>query len=276
MIKLIIDSTADITVEEAEKLGVTVIPMKVFIDEKEYYAGVNLDETTFFNLLKKCKTLPHTTQINQEEYINTIKPFLDNGDDVFVMCLSSELSGSFNSLRLASEELNSSHLEIFDTQNVTMGYKVLVMEAIKLIKTGIPLTQLKDKMEKIKNKCKLLAIVDNVKYLIKGGRLSLMTGLAVTALNIKPIVTIKNGKLAVLSKGIGYNNAIKTLIKNVKNVDFDSYISIGHSNDLTRFNQFKNELEKFLNIKSNDCTSIGPVIGTHAGPGCVGISYIEK
>ena len=276
MIKLVIDSTADITVEEAKKLGIVIIPMKVFIDEKEYYAGINLDDATFFDLLKKCKNLPHTTQINQEEYINTIKPFLDNGDDVFVMALSSELSGSFNSLRLASEELNSSHLEIFDTQNVTMGYKVLVMEAIKLIKKGVSLTELKEKMEKMKNKCKLLAIIDNVKYLIKGGRLSLMAGLAVTALNIKPIVTIKNGKLAVLSKGIGYNNAIKSLIKNIKNIDTNSYISIGHSNDLTRYNQFKNEVEKFLGIKSNDCTSIGPVIGTHAGPGCVGISYIEK
>ena len=276
MIRLIIDSTADLTAQEIEDLGVTVIPMKVCVDDKEYLAGVNLQNEEFFDLLKKCKTLPHTTQINQDEYQNIIKPFLDKGEDVFVMSLSSGLSGSFNSLRLASEELNSAHLEIFDTQNVTLGFKVLVFEALKLIKSGVSLHQLKAKMEELKQKCRLIAVVDNVKYLIKGGRLSLVAGIAVTALNIKPIVTIKNGKVVVLSKGIGYNHAIKNLIKNLSNVDLEKSICLGHSNDLTRFEQFKKEIEKALNIKCEGCTGIGPIIGTHAGPGCVAIAYLEK
>lgn len=276
MIRLIIDSTADLTAQEIEDLGVTVIPMKVCVDDKEYLAGVNLQNEEFFDLLKKCKTLPHTTQINQDEYQNIIKPFLDKGEDVFVMSLSSGLSGSFNSLRLASEGLNSAHLEIFDTQNVTLGFKVLVFEALKLIKSGVSLHELKAKMEELKQKCRLLAVVDNVKYLIKGGRLSLVAGIAVTALNIKPIVTIKNGKVVVLSKGIGYNHAIKNLIKNLSNVDLEKSICLGHSNDLTRFEQFKKEIEKALNIKCEGCTGIGPIIGTHAGPGCVAIAYLEK
>lgn len=276
MIRLIIDSTADLTAQEIEDLGVTVIPMKVCVDDKEYLAGVTLQNKEFFDLLKKCKTLPHTTQINQDEYQNIIKPFLDKGEDVFVMSLSSGLSGSFNSLRLASEELNSAHLEIFDTQNVTLGFKVLVFEALKLIKSGVSLHELKAKMEELKQKCRLIAVVDNVKYLIKGGRLSLVAGIAVTALNIKPIVTIKNGKVVVLSKGIGYNHAIKNLIKNLSNIDLEKSICIGHSNDLTRFEQFKKEIEKALNIKCEGCTGIGPIIGTHAGPGCVAIAYIEK
>ena len=276
MIRLIIDSTADLTAQEIEDLGVTVIPMKVCVDDKEYLAGVNLQNEEFFDLLKKCKTLPHTTQINQDEYQNAIKPFLDKGEDVFVMSLSSGLSGSFNSLRLASEELNSAHLEIFDTQNVTLGFKVLVFEALKLIKSGVSLHELKAKMEELKQKCRLIAVVDNVKYLIKGGRLSLVAGIAVTALNIKPIVTIKNGKVVVLSKGIGYNHAIKNLIKNLSNIDLEKSICIGHSNDLTRFEQFKKEIEKALNIKCEGCTGIGPIIGTHTGPGCVAIAYLEK
>ena len=276
MIRLIIDSTADLTAQEIEDLGVTVIPMKVCVDDKEYLAGVTLQNEEFFELLKKCKTLPHTTQINQDEYQSIIKPFLDKGEDVFVMSLSSGLSGSFNSLRLASEELNSAHLEIFDTQNVTLGFKVLVFEALKLIKSGVSLHELKAKMEELKQKCRLIAVVDNVKYLIKGGRLSLVAGIAVTALNIKPIVTIKNGKVVVLSKGIGYNHAIKNLIKNLSNIDLEKFICIGHSNDLTRFEQFKKEIEKALNIKCEGCTGIGPIIGTHTGPGCVAIAYLEK
>ena len=276
MIKLVIDSTADLTAQEAKDLGVTVIPMKVCINEKEYLAGVNLDDETFFSLLKTCKNLPHTTQINQDEYINTIKPILDNGDEVFVMALSSGLSGSFNSLRLASEELNSPNLEIFDTKTVTLGYKVVVYEAVKLINKGLSLEEIKTQMETLREKCRLMAVIDNVKYLIKGGRLSLIAGIAVTALNIKPIVHIVDGKLKVLSKAIGYNNALKTLIKHINNIDLEKEISLGHSNDRKRFFEMKQDLQNNFKTNQDRIDEIGPVIGTHVGPGCFGLAYIEK
>lgn len=276
MIKIVVDSTSDITKQEAEKLGIVVVPMKVLIDGKEYVAGEDLQTNEFYEKLKKCKDLPQTTQINQDEYLKTIKPLLEEGHSVFAMALSSGLSGSFNSLRLASEELKSENLEIFDTQSVTLAYKILVLETVKLAKKCKDLQELKMKAEKLKEKCGLLAVVDNVKYLIKGGRLSLAAGIAVTALNIKPIVTIKNGKLAVVSKGIGYNNALKNLIKHLKNIDFSKEISIGHTNDLKRVESFVEMFKFHYDIKVSRIDEIGSIIGTHAGPGCVGIAYFEK
>lgn len=276
MIKLIVDSTSEIDVEEAKRLDIDLIPMKVMIDDNEYIAGINLDNLQFYELLKKCKNLPTTTQINQTEYIEHITKYLDEGFEVFVMCLSSGLSGSFNSLRLAKEEINSDKLEIYDTKSATFGYKTLVYEALKLIKKEVSLQELKNEMETLKSKLKLIAIIDNVKYLIKGGRLSLVAGIAATALNIKPIVEIKDGKVAVLTKAIGFNSGLKNLCNLIKNIDSEKTIFFGHSNDEEKLNKMSEILKSKLNITTENISDIGSVIGTHAGPSCVGLSYFEK
>ncbi len=276
MIKLIVDSTSDITKEEAQKLGVQLIPMKVLFDEEEYVVGENLTTEEFYEKLSKCKNLPKTTQINAEEYINRIKPLLDNGNEVMVMCLSSELSGSFNSLRIASDELNSKNLIIFDTETVTFAYKALILEAVKLIQSGIGLQELNKELEILKSKVKLLAVIDNIKYLVKGGRLSKTKDAIAGALNIKPIVTIQNKKVEVVSKSIGLNMGLKYIANNCKNVDTSKTIIFGHSNDVLKLQKLEQLIKQTCNIESNEICSIGPVIGTHAGPGCVGIVYFEK
>ena len=105
MIKLVVDCTCEIDQDKANELQIISIPMAVSFSNMEYLAGAELSNTKFYELLKQSKELPHTSQINESTYIDIIKPLLDNGDEVFVMCLSSELSGTFNSLRLVQEEL---------------------------------------------------------------------------------------------------------------------------------------------------------------------------
>lgn len=275
MIKLIADSTCEISQEEAKELGITIIPMKVMFGEEEYLAGINLDNATFYQKLSKCKHLPKTTQINQDEYIKTIKPMLDNGDEVFVMSISSGLSGTFNSLRLASEELNNSNLVIFDTETFTIAYAALVYEAVKLINSGVTLQELNNKMNLLKSKIKIHAIIDNVKYIVKGGRLSLASGLVAMALKIKPIVTI-NSKIKMEGKAIGYNNAKKALYKLITNVDETMPVYYGHSNSLEKAEDIKEFIVSTLKLKPTKCLELGPVIGTYAGPNCCGMAYFEK
>lgn len=276
MVKLVVDATSEISQAEAEHLGIISIPMKVTFGEEEYLAGVNLTNEEFFSKLEKSKQLPHTSQINSDEYVQIIKPMIENGDDVFVMCLSSDLSGSFNSLRLAEEELSSPHLKIMDTETVTFTYGALVYEAVRLIKEGKNLQELANEMEKLKHKVKLLAVVDNVKYLVKGGRLSSAKGLIVGVLKIKPIVSIVDKKVKMVGKAIGYENARKALIKLMQNVDETKPIYYGHSNDPEKAEILKTMVEQKLGYKFAKCCELGPVIGTHAGPGCSGVVYFEK
>ncbi len=275
MVKLIVDSTCDLPMEETKKLGVEVIPIKVRFGEEEFLAGVNLTNDEFYKKLKMEKALPHTTQINQNEYCDIIKPFLDKGDDVFVMSMSSGLSGTFNSLRLAKEELNSDKLEIYDTQTVTISYAALVLEAVKLIKGGATLKELKEEMEKLKNKVRVLAIIDNVKYLVKGGRLSMAAGLLAGVLKIKPIIDIA-GKVEMKAKAIGFPMAKKAFCKLIKNVDESMPIYYGHSNSPEKAEEIKQTVEQEFGFKFTACYEIGPVVGTYGGPGCCGIAYFEK
>lgn len=276
MIKLIIDCTAEITEEDANKLGIISIPMVVTFGDTEYLSGRDLTNEKFYELLKNCKELPLTSQINESKYLEVIEPILNNGDEVFVMCLSSELSGTFNSLKQAYTTLNSTHLEIFDTETTTFAYKALVYEAIKEIEKGTTLKDLKSKLENLKSKLRILAVIDNVKYLIKGGRLSHAKGFIVEALNIKPIVTIQDKVVKVIGKGIGYNMSKKGLLKFINNVDYSMPMYYAHSNDLERAEDFKKTLEQKLNFNFKEICEIGPIIGTHVGPGCVGVVYFEK
>lgn len=276
MIKLVIDSTSEIGVEEAKDLGLTLIPMKVIFDDEEYLVGVNLTTQEFYDKLGVSRNLPKTTQINITEYIDAARPILDGGDQVFAMCLSSELSGSFNNLKMAWAELGSDDFEIFDTLSVTFAYKALVLEAMKLIKSGVTLGELKSEMERLKTKLRLFAIIDNVKYLIKGGRLSQGKGLMATALNIKPIVTIANGKVEVIGKAVGFNMALKTFCKLIKNVDLSRTMFSGHAADEGRAEKMIEYIKNEIGFEFRNLCEIGAVIGTHAGPGTVGVVYFEK
>ena len=276
MIKLVIDSTSEIGVEEAKDLGLTLIPMKVIFDDEEYLVGVNLTTQEFYQKLAEAKNLPKTTQINFTEYVDAVKPILDKGDQVFAMCLSSELSGSFNNLKLAQSELGSENFEAFDTLSVTFAYKALVLEAMKLIKNGVTLRELKAEMERLRAKLRLYAIIDNVKYLIKGGRLSQGKGLMATALNIKPIVAIENGKVEVIGKAVGFNMALKSFCKLIKNVDLSRTMFSGHAEAMDKAQKMIDTIKDSLGLNFDNFCEIGAVIGTHAGPGTVGVVYFEK
>ena len=250
--------------------------MNVLIDDVEYTTGVNLTNAEFYQKLKTCKNLPKTTQVNQMAYVEAIQPYLEKGQDVFVMAISSGLSGSYNSLRLASEELNSEHLAIFDTETVTFEYKALVMEAVRLIEKGITLQDLVVKMEYLRSKSRLLAVVENVKYLIKGGRLSRVAGMAVTALNIKPIIKIEDKLVKVAGKAIGFGAAMKTMCKSIVNLDKTKNVLIAHSDSMENAQKLYKIVKEQLGVEPIGISEIGAVVGTHAGPGAVGVVYFEQ
>lgn len=277
MIKLVIDCASEIMAKEAEELGIISLPMKVSFGDDEYIPGITLTTDEFFGKLKQSKDLPHTSQINAYDYVETLRPLLENGDEVFCMVMSSGLSGSHNSLLLAEKELNNSRLVVFDTLSVTFAYKALVLEALKLIKQGITLSKLKEAMEQLKQKVRLVAIIDNVKYLVKGGRLSLAKGMIVEALNIKPIIAIEEGLVKMKGKAFGYGMAKKSLLKLIQNIDTSYPIYYGHSANVEKGQDFKRFIEDQLHLTFVEpICSIGPVIGTHAGPNCVGLVYFAE
>lgn len=276
MIKLIVDTTCEISPEEGRKLGIISMPMQLTFDDTSYTPGVDMTNEEFYKKLKESKNLPHTSQLNIYDYVDVINPIIKNGDEAFVMCISNKLSGSFNSLEQAVKELNTNKVEILNTATVTFAYHLLVFEAIKLIKQGVTLKELKSKMDYLTTKIDLFAIVDNVNYLIKGGRLSSAVGFLVKTLHIKPIVQVVDGELKVVSKSIGQNSARKAVNNLIVNMDKTMPIVIGHSDDLEKANLLKSLIEKEQNVQIKGYCEVGPIIGTHAGPSCVGVAYFKK
>lgn len=276
MLQIVVDTTSDVLPEEAKKLGILSLPLKLSFDSEVFTPGVDMTNEEFYDKLKNSKVLPRTSQLNSYDYLDVIKPLIEHGDDVFVMCLSSKMSGSFQSLEQAAKEIDSAKIKIFNTEAVTFAYKALVYEAIKLRELGYDLAKLEEAMQNLKTKVKMFAVVDNVNYLIKGGRLSSAAGFLVKTLHIKPIVKIVDGELKVVAKAIGHSAARKTLSSLLQNMDKSKTILIGHSNDIEKGQLMKSYLEKECAIKVDDYCEVGPIIGTHAGPGCVGIAYFEN
>ena len=219
MIKILADSACDLTPDEAKELGVEIIPIKVRFGEKEYIPNVDLTTAEFYKKLAGCKKLPTTSLINQATYEDVLKSYVDAGEDVFVLCLSSGLSGSYASLCAAQSALASPHVAVCDSENAALGYRIIVQEAVKIAKQTDNLQELCDKVNELKKKCTLLAVIDDVSYLIKGGRLSTVAGIAVSALKIKPVITIADKVVKVKSKCFCLSRGLNTLVELKKNYD---------------------------------------------------------
>lgn len=273
MIKIIVDCSSTIGTAEAQELGLISLPMRMVFDEQEFLAGENLSDAQFYELLKDAKNPPKTMCINQSEYVNVIQPILDAGDEVFAMSISSGLSGTYNALRLASEAINSPHLKIFDTQTFTIGYYALVREAMKLAAAGVSLDELEKRMCELRDKVQIYTIIDNLKYLVKGGRISFTTGMIAMVLQIKPIIGVRDGKLAMVGKALGYNAAKKQMGRLVANIDQSLPIYYGHANASDKAEDFKATFPTFNFVEKRE---IGPIIAAHGGPGCVGLAFFEK
>ena len=271
MIKLIVDCTCEMGVAEAEKLGIIAMPMRIMMDDKEYLAGKDLDNEKFYEMLPQLKNMPKTMQINANDYMEVIQPILAAGDEVFVMSVSSGLSGTFNSLTQATKDLDQSRVVIFDSCTFTLAYYALVMEAHKLIQNGATLSELTKAMEELRERVKIYFIADTVKYLVKGGRIGFVKGLMAETLHIKPIISVVDKKLSMVGKGIGYNAAKKQILRFTKNIDLTMPVYYGHVHASEKAEDFK----QLFTFEFAEKREIGPIVGAHGGPGCVGLAFFQ-
>lgn len=276
MIKIITDGASDISEDRAKELGVRVIPIKVNFSGEEFIPGENLTTEEFYAKLNEAKQLPTTSLINEITYTEVIEEELNAGNQVFVMALSSKLSGSYSALERAAKAIDSPSIAICDTLAATISQQLLVIEAAKIAKGGASLEELKRQIDSLKDKVRLLAIVNDVTNLVKGGRLSGAAGFAASVLKIKPVVVLSDGQIKAVSKSVGVRHATETIVKMIKNVDTGRSMCFGHSDCPDRLAAFMTAVNAKTEVKTQDVCPLGPVVGTHAGQGCVGVAYFEK
>lgn len=281
MIKLMIDSAADISKQEAEKLGIIMLSMIITIDNEEYYDGVNLLPNEFYEKLIECTSFPKTSLINAFRWEEAFKNNLGVDDEIIVITLSSKLSGTYQSAKEAAEKFNN-RVHVIDSLNAAIGERLLCLYALRLIKEGLLAKEVVALVEEKKTKLKVIAMLGTLEYLKKGGRISSAVAFAGELISIKPVVGVVNGEVKLLGKAMGSKkscNLLNKLIQESKGIDFSMPLGTLWSGLGTEL------LEKYIkdsatlwqdNIGSLQKYQLGATIGAHIGPNAVGVAFFEK
>lgn len=276
--RIIVDSTADLLAEY--KSRVTVIPLTVNFDEEEFLDGVTIDYKTFYEKLVESDVLPTTSQANPDVFMREFEKVKEAGESAVVITLSSKLSGTYQSAVIASEDYDNIH--IVDGDSAAIGSGILVERALQLLEEGFDAKQIAEKLEEEKKKIVIVALVDTLEYLKKGGRISKTVALAGTVLNIKPVISLVNGEINMLGKARGSkmgNNLLVQEIENAGGVDFNKPVLLGYTGLSDALLQKYIEDSKHIweeGLEAVRYTTIGSVIGTHVGPGAIAVSFFKK
>lgn len=276
-IRILTDSTADFSLAEAARERIEIVPLRVLFENESYCDRVDISVDEFYKRLLESKRLPTTSQPTPADFIPHFEAAKKAGDDLIVLVLSKELSGTWQSALIARSMVEYERIYIIDTAQVTLGLRLLAEEANRLKAGGKTAEQIVSEIETLKNKVSLKAIVGTLDYLVKGGRLSKTAGFAGSLLSIKPLITIKDGRLEVLTKGRGKKGALDALWRKIEKdpADLSKPMLLGYTYEKDSVL----ELKEFLNAKgipAKRIAQIGSVIGTHAGPQAYGIAYFLK
>ena len=280
MIRILTDSASDILPAEAEQLGVTVIPLNVTLEDGTVLRdGVDMTPSAYYEILAGCRKLPTTSQPSPELFENFFLEAAAAGDEVIGIFLSHALSGTYQCAKLAADMANVDNVLFVDSGHVCLSEALLVRLAVQLRDSGKTAGQIAAILEHAKEHLHLVAAIDDLKYLRKGGRLPAAVAVAGGMLGIKPIITIQDGKVAMAGKARGLPGAYVALFKKVEemggiNPAFPALA--GYTVSPREVTPIQTYLRDNLQQENLLVRQIGCVIGTHAGPGAFGIAFFDK
>jgi len=277
-IHIITDSTCDISREDQKRLNIHVVPLTVHFGGASYVDGVELSNEQFYDMLEASETLPTTSQVPPEVFTDMFKERLDTGDEVLGIFISSELSGTFNSARIAQETLASDRLHIVDSRCATLSLALLLAEAAKYRDAGFSAAQVAEHVKALTGRVRQFMVLNTLKYVRKGGRISAATAIVGELLNMKPIITLVDGVVQNIGKARGMPAAVQTMLQKVladmPDMRFGTVFCHACAPEL---------LEKTIACMKEPLKlvdwltcSIGSVIGTYSGRGVVGFAYIAE
>ncbi len=276
--QIIVDSTADLMPEYKNR--VNVVPLTVRFDDVEYIDGVTIDNKSFYEKLVESDVLPTTSQATPDAFIKEFEKVKSAGDSAVVITLSSKLSGTYQSATIAAEDYEN--IYIVDSGSVAMGSGILVEMALRYLDDGLDAKSIAERLEDIKRKIVIVALVDTLEYLKKGGRVSKTVAFAGAVLNIKPVLSVTDGEINMLGKARGSkmgNNLLVQEIEKAGGVDFTKPVLLGYTGLSDALLLKYIEDSKHIWDRGLDevrYTTIGSVIGTHAGPGAVAVAFFKN
>lgn len=280
-IKIITDSASDITQKEAQELGIKVLPLQVSFGSEDYLDGITLSHYEFYEKLIESDVIPKTSQISSYTFEEAFREAVEEGAEVLCITLSSKLSGTYNSACSAAAEVGGK-ITVIDSESVAVGERLLILRTLEMIKEGMPSEEIAGKLKYERRQLRVMALLNTLEYLKKGGRISSAVALIGGALSIKPVVEIRNGEVQFLGTARGSragNNRLNEKIKASGGVDFSRpvYLTYSGLND-SLLQKYISDSASLYPGKVDELPTccVGCTIGTYAGPGAIGIAFFAK
>ena len=276
--RIIVDSTSDLLPHIKEQ--VHVVPLTVHFGDEEYVDGITIDHKAFYEKLVETDVHPSTSQAIPAAFEQEYEKAKAAGEAAVVVVLSSKLSGTYQSAMIAAAEYEN--IYVVDSCTVAIGGGILVEYALELLNEGLEAKEIAEKLEEAKRRIVVVALVDTLEYLKKGGRISKTVAFAGSLLNIKPVLSLTGGDINILGKARGSkmgNNLLVQEIEKAGGVDFSMPLLLGYTglSDAMLLKYIEDSKHIWEgNMDQVRYTSIGSVIGTHAGPGAVAVAFFKN
>ena len=276
--RIIVDSTADLTPEV--KARVYTVPLTVHFGQEEYIDGVTIDHKTFYEKLVESDVLPTTSQATPNDFIEEFKKAKQEGEAAVVITLASKFSGTYQSAVIAAADYEN--IYVVDGTSAAMGTGILVELALRLLDAGASAEEIARTLEEEKKKIVIVALVDTLEYLKRGGRVSKTAAFAGGVLNIKPVLSVIDGEIHLLGKARGSkmgNNLLVQEIDKAGGIDFSKPVLLGYSglSDALLLKYIEDSRHIWEgHLRELRYTTVGSVIGTHLGPGAVVVAFFKN
>ena len=278
MIRILIDASSDYMMEDAKKDNFEFVPLSVLINDTTYLSGINITADGFYEKLTATKEFPKTAQPSPQDFLNIFEDAKEKGDSVICILLSSSLSGTCQCAHLAKNMADYDNIHIIDSCTAAVAIRTIAEYAQKLVNEGLTAEEIVEKVEAMKSKVKILAAVDTLEYLARGGRLNRTVAAIGELANLKPIITVsKEGSVEIAGKALGRIKAVNFILTQLATKDLDPDFPLYgvYTYGLENIDKLEKKLEK-EGYKLDAKHQLGATIGTHVGPGAFGVIYVEK
>lgn len=276
-VKIVSDSSAYIPKEIAEELGIEILPLTLIWEGKEYRDGVDILPDEFYTKLAQSDSMPKTSQVTVAEYQQLFERLLDEGYEVLSLGISSGISSSFQSAEAAVAALEGKPVEVLDSKLVSMALGFQAITTARAAQSGATLEECKQIALEAYDKIGVYFTVDSLKYLAAGGRINSAKRLLGTALNIKPLLAIRDGKIELVESVRSKKKAIKRMVELVER-DIDGKkpvrISVFHALEQEAAEALQAELNEKFQVEEGIISYVSPVVGAHVGPGTMSIAFM--
>jgi DegV family protein with EDD domain len=275
-VKIVTDTLSDVTGDLATELGLTVVPLYVRFGESIYRDRVEITSDEFYHRLINEGTFPSTTQPTPNDFLEVYKKLAEETNEILVITVSSKLSGTYQSAIQARELLKREcRIEVIDSLSVALGFGLIVIDVARAAKSGAKLDEAAALARKLVPRSHLIAYFDTLKYLARGGRIGRAQGLLGSMLSVKPLLTIREGEMAPLTRVRSFSAALDYIFNAVSGVPNIKLLAVEHSTSLENADKLVDRISSIYPKDKIFRAVISPVIGTYAGPDAMAISFLE-